>query len=360
MISLIRFRPYLMIAGWLLALLVVVNGSLHLLDATPVLDWLPKATAGTGFLEDNRQRVEGAQREYEEGRVKPGEQLCAIVGLSNVREAVPLKVVSEEAGLACRYLGLGAAGGGMPDVVPQARLLLESELRPDLVLLGIGPHQLLDTRPKPNALQMSFLESLRKGDFRNAAIAIRNDSWFFARRNDISITLENHLLDARAALFRAFGVHLQEAAADRRSPWREMIRTIFAEHFSEATLREEEQFFQGLGAFDRETYTNATKAPTILIQLVRDFRAHGAVVVVVLMPENSRLRQRMPPNVLEVVSMPLHRAFGEDMPPILDLRDAVEDSGFVDLAHLNPAGSALCGHLIGAKIRNYLPRSRAR
>lgn len=360
MIALIRFRPYIVVAGWLLVFLAAADGVLRLLDKTPVLSWLPKAIAGTGFLQDNRERIEGAVRECAEGKVGSEEYLCAILGLSNVREAVSLKVVSEEAGLPCRYLGLGAAGMGMPDLAAQARLLLGSELRPDLVLLGIGPHQLVDTRPKPNALHANFFDLLRRGDLRNAAIEIRNGVWVFARRQDVSITVETALLDARAAMFRWFGVHLQDSAANHRSPWREMIRAIFVEHFSEATLREEEQFFQDLGVFERETYDNSPKASASLIGLIQGLRKRGAVVVVVLMPEHSRLRKRMPPNVSTVVTTPLQKAFGAEAPPVLDLRDAVADAGFVDLSHLNPTGAARCGRLIGAKIRDYVPSSPRR
>jgi hypothetical protein len=243
----------------------------------------------------------------------------------------------------------------MPDLAPQARLLLDIELRPDLVLIGLGPHQLVDTRPKPSMVKVSFLDYLRRGDLRNAAIEIRNCLWFFARRTDISISLDNILLDARASMFRWFGVQLREASADHRSPWRDMNRAISAEHFSEATLREEEQFFQDLGVFDRETYRNSPKAPAALVDLVRDFRARGAVVVVVLMPENSRMRKRMPPNIIEAPTTPLQQAFGADMPPILDLREKVEDSGFVDLTHLNQRGSQRCSRLIGEKLRDYVP-----
>lgn len=357
MIALIRYRPYILVAGWLVVLLVLTNSSLRLLDKTVVLAWLPKAAAGTGFTEDNRQRVEAAQREFEQGQVDPNEYLCAILGLSNVREAVPLKVVAQEAGLPCRYMGLGAAGVGMPDLARQARLLIDSELRPDLVLIGMGPNQLVDTQPKPGSLQTTFLDAMRRGDFRNAAIEIRNGFWFFSRRIDVSIGLEKALLDARAVMFHSFGVHLQNPNADKDSPWREMIRTIFEEHFSEATLREEEQFFQDLGVFDKATYAKSPKASATLVRLIQDFRARGSAVVVLLMPENSRLRKRMPPNSLELVTTPLQQAFGADIPTVWDLRDEIEDSGFVDLTHLNQSGSTRCGRLLGAKIRDYL-RSR--
>jgi hypothetical protein len=243
----------------------------------------------------------------------------------------------------------------MPNVGEQAGVLFASELRPDLVLVGIGPNQLVDTRPKPGSLQQGFLDSMMRGDLRNAAIAIRNWFWFFERRQDVSLSVEAGLLDARAMMFRSLGTQLQESDAGHHSPWREMIKSIFADHFSEATLKEEEQFFADLGVFDRETYINSPKAPATLVHVVRDFRERGAVVVIVLMPENSRLRKRMPAGILDAVTTPLQQAFGTDMPPLLDLRDSVEDEGFVDLTHLNQTGAARCGRLIGAKIRDFLP-----
>ncbi len=353
MIALIRFRPYLPVAACMLLWCVAFNGVFLLFDNTALLAWLPKATAGTGFLEDNRDRVEGARREYQEGRVGSDEYLCVILGLSNVREAIPLRVLSTEAGVSCRFLGLGAAGVGMADLPGPARVLPESGLRPDLVLVGVGPHQLLDT--KPGNLTPNFLGALREGDFRNAAIAARNTIWFFTHRHDISVGTEGKLLDARADLFRRFGIQERQTGDDRRSPWRDMVRLFFVDHFSEATLKEEDKFFENLGAFDWRTYEKASKAPAILVRLIGDLRAHGAEVVIILMPENSRLRKRMPPNVNEAVTAPLRRAFGADMPPILDLRDAIDDSGFVDLTHLNQAGADQCGRLLGPKIKDYLP-----
>jgi hypothetical protein len=356
MLALTRFRPYLPVAAWLFALLLLTNCALRLLNATPVFGWLPKVTAGAGYTEDNRQRVAAACDEYQKGQVAPDEPLCAIVGLSNVREAVSLKVVSAEAKVTCRYMALGAAGVGMPTLKQQASILHASELRPDLVLVGLGPHQMVDARPKPGKHQQGVLAPLRQGDFRNAALAVRDWLWFYDRRQDVSLTTEAALLDVRADLFRRFGVRLQELESNHRSPWREMIRSIFAEHFSEATLKEEEQFFADLGAYDRQTYANSPKAAAALVEMVRDLRQRGSVVVIVLMPENSRLRKRMPPDINDTVTGPLRAAFGEDAPQVIDLRDAVEDEGFVDLTHLNQVGNQRCSRLIGTRVPDLLPR----
>jgi hypothetical protein len=353
MIALARLRPYLqvMLPLALVALLLAVG--FRVLDATPILGWLPKAVSGTGFLEDNRDRVAGASREYREGRVAPGEYLCVIMGLSNVREGVLLDTVAAEAALPCRYLGLGGAGVGMPGLHQHAQALLASDLRPDLVLVGIGPHQMVDTRPKPQGLQQGVIAYLRQGDLRNAAISARNWCWFYARRDDVTRAIEATLLDARASLFRLLDVQLQEP--EHRSPWRGMIRKIDADHFSEATLQEEEQFCADLGVYDEDTYAKAEKAPEVLIHVVDELRARGSVVVIVLMPENSRLRNRMPPNALEAATTPLRLKYGDEMPPILDLRDAIGDSCFVDLAHLNRAGAEKCSRLLGENLHRFLP-----
>jgi hypothetical protein len=150
-------------------------------------------------------------------------------------------------------------------------------------------------------------------------------------------------------------VHLPDVGGPDRSPWRAMIRSDWPEHFSAATLREEEQFFEGMGAFEPDTYANAPQASAALAQMIRQFSDRGAHVILVLMPEHSRLRQRVPHDAVEVVQDHVRAALGAAAPPLWDMRAAIDDNGFVDLSHLNRSGSQLFSGLLGTRLKDSIP-----
>jgi hypothetical protein len=352
-----RVRPLVQVLSSLVVLTVVVNGLLQVLSAASVLTWPPKVLAGNGFLDDSRQRVRGAVEEYSQGRIGPEERLGAFVGISNLREDVDLKTVADVAGTGWRFVGLAGAGFAMSDVNPYAELLLTSELRPDLVVVGIGVHQLVDTRPKPGAFNAGFVEYLRRGDWRNTAIAVRGWFWFYTRRQDINMAAESSVLDARERLFRRWDVHVHEQRADRHSPWREMIKSDWPEHFSSNTLQEQETFFEGLGVFEGRTYANSPKATAVLIKAIDRFRSRGAKVVLLLMPQHSRLMERIPATALDTLTATMKQKYQDQPLPILDFRSVVDDDGFVDLPHLNRKGSAKFSRLMAGQLRPLLPNA---
>jgi hypothetical protein len=356
MIDLRRLRPYLCIGIVLALTMVLVDVTLQWLGSTSVLGWLPSILAGSGFLEDSRQRVALATQEYEKGLVDRDHYLCVIIGLSNVREGINLDVISNEANVNCRYLGLAGAGGGMLDVAKYADVVLTSSLRPDLVVIGIGPYQVADPKPLPSALKHEVPQMLRRLDLRHAAIAVRNGSFINSRRQDISLALEDATLDARARLFRNLHVQLKEPEGGTRSPWRAMMRAMGKEHYSEATLREELHSTEAQGYFDLATYTRSTKPPAALVRMIKQFRERDATVVVVLLPEHPWLRRRMPENITRFVRDPIRQAFPEETPPVVDLRDAITEDGFVDLGHLNTNGGNECSRLLAAQLRHHFPR----
>src|SRR5258706_5628795 len=174
---LIRVKPYVQIALWLGVLVIAINAVLSALAATPVLRWLPKTVSGNGYLEDARARVSEASEEYRNGRLKPDNHLGAFVGISNVRQDINLGVIADGAGPEWRFIGLAGAGLGMGDIARHADVLISSDLRPDLVVLGFGLQQLVDTRPKPGAVNVGGVEYLRRGDRRNAATGLPDSVW---------------------------------------------------------------------------------------------------------------------------------------------------------------------------------------
>jgi hypothetical protein len=355
MIYVTRLKPFCQIALWLGVLAMVLNATLTVLTGTPVLRWLPRTVAGTGYYEDSRHRVEKAVEEYRAGRITRENHLAAIVGISNVRQGIDLSVIAKSAGPRWRFLGLGGAGLGIYDVAPYADLIVSSDLRPDVVVLGIGLFQLVDSRPKPGSTTLGIVDYLKRGDLRNTATEIRNSVWVYSRRQDVNLSVQASLLRARISLFDLFGVPISKADADELSPWREMIKSDWPEHFSAATLREEEQFFADLGFFERRTYEASPKGMATLLRLIEQFRNHNAEVILVLMPESSRIHQRIPTEALEIMQSHLRRRFSERPPHVLDYRNSIKDSGFVDLGHLNREGSLEFSRILATDLVDLLP-----
>jgi hypothetical protein len=353
MYKLARLKPLCQVACWMILMSAAVNVTLTALDATPVLGWLPKTVTGTGFLEESRARVAQAVEEYRTGRIPANQQLATIVGISNVREGIDLGVLSSGVGEEWRFLGIAGSGFGMDDVGRYADLVLSSELRPDVVVVGFGLHQLANALPGRGFRKVGLAGHLRNGNMRQAAISVRDAIWSYSRRRDVRVTVEAGALDLRAWLFARFGVDV--APTDDRSPWREMVRSDWPDHFSDATLRAQEQAYAEYGLFELGTYENSRKNFAILLNIVDQFRRQRTKVVLVLLPEHSRLSGRIPSQAKDMLHAHLRERFAADAPPVLDFRHAVDDGGLVDLPHLNQKGRVEFSRKLADGIRAFLP-----
>lgn len=356
MIQLTRFKPYLQVGLWLMVGVIAVDAALTALAATPVLAWLPRTTTGTGFLQDSRERVARASEEYRQRAIAPGDHLGVLVGISNMREAAELSVVSEGAGPGWRWLGVAGAGFGMGSFVQYADLVLDSDLRPDVVVLGLGLHQLVDPRPGgPAAEDGGIAGALREGNVRTAAVLIRNSSWIYSRQRDVSVSAEQGVLAWRARMMSFFGVPLSEGESRKLSPWREMVRMDWPDHFSAATIAAQEEGLARAGIFDLESYRTSPVSFDSLARIVETFQGRGSKVVIVLLPEASTLNSRIPAEALNIFQERLRERFGAREPLVLDYRPTIHDEGFVDLPHMNRQGRLEFSRKLGEDLRTLLP-----
>ena len=110
------------------------------------------------------------------------------------------------------------------------------------------------------------------------------------------------------------------------------------------------------GYYDPQAFSRSHEQAASLVKLIERLRARRAMVVIVLMPEHSTLRQRVPPEAMAALLDPLTRRFAEEIPLIIDVRDAIPDSGFNDISHLNDAGRALFTPLLAETIHRHVPR----
>jgi hypothetical protein len=350
-----RLLPVAHIVLLLLAAMIVINQAM-LAVAREYPDWLPYHMEGTGFTEDIAQRVAAAEDQYPADAAH-GQYLCALLGLSSLREASDLQLMTQLTDDKCRLLGLCGAGPSLEDIADQSASLRESTLRPDLVIIGVNEfHQAKPTAEvaAANARErVTFKEALMRGDLRDILKPIRDKFWFYQRRQDVSLESESVLLNAKVKIVRAMGARMENPTTD---PWREMIHLEAPERATAATFREQMVSYGNRKLFDPATYDLPVARQQLdsLNQLIVELQARGARVVVVVMPEYSELRKRVPPIALERLLASL-KQLGNNAPAVVNFRDALSDDDFSDISHANLSGRADFSRLLAAKIAEFLP-----
>lgn len=349
MIRLPVLRPYIQIGIALFLSVAILNGLLLLLDKTPAMRWLPQRLTGGGFVEDIQQRIAGATEEYRVGSVSGDKYLCVLVGISDLREAADLKTLSAEAGESWRFLGGAGAGPGISSIRDFAELLINSSLRPDLVVIGLNPVQLLDTT-LPGQIENVAAEAADQNvsSFSTAINNLKRSVWVRERRKDVSLTAGDLLHTVKAWTLQQFG--FSAAAIDPRSPWREMIKIMGTDRFPDRVLQNGLVMLDVAGAFKQDTYTNSKESRSILYEITRSFRSQGATVMIVFMPAQSMLESRQPPGIDEYLEAQIKQDLNDLGVIVKKYRGKVADNGFVDLVHMNPTGSVAFSKLLGKDV----------
>jgi len=343
-----RLKPVLKLCGIVLLFLMAANITLALFSAA-FPGWLPHQFFGLDFVEDNRQRAVAAAAQYREGTIDRDEPLVLILGLSSASEGIQLQTLRREVDHGTRYLALCGAGRNMGEVTRYAKPLLASDVRPDLVVLAINPFHLMDPLP----FKDGFVKNLQQ---RKVAAELMG-FWFYLRRADVKHAVEAGILDARHSLFDAFDVRMDESGPD---PWREIIRMGLIQTSTDEGWEAKIRQYGLRGYYDPKAYIRSRQQAASLIKLITEFMARDADIMIVLMPEHSKLRQRIPPEAMDALLDPLHEAFGDRLPSLIQLRDSIPDSGFADISHLNEAGRVRFSPLLAAAIRQNLSAPPAR
>ncbi len=347
-----RIRPLISFAyvgTWIVAMAAAINLLLGSLDKTPVLQWLPDRQTGIGFLMESKQRIDAAQLAYRSGVVRPDHYLGVIVGISDVREGVSIEELTRKLGDRWRFIGVAGAGAGSPSIAEQAELVSQSQLRPDLVVLGISPMHMLDTLVDPARSRAIADQGPPPGFAERSKAAVREAMWVANRRHDLRAFFDRVLMDVRSTVQSFIG--LDAATQDSRSPWRPMLRTLIQNNPTEKTLSNGIAWARSFGADRMEAFQQSVLGPGVAGGLVRDFTRQGACVMVIIMPEHSRLRALMPAGVGAWTESRLRQESGVPNLAVLDFRDRAPDNDFIDLVHLNTEGSTRLSGMLADSVR---------
>jgi hypothetical protein len=128
--------------------------------------------------------------------------------------------------------------------------------------------------------------------------------------------------------------------APNPDPWQPPPRLGYPQHSDAEFLRGQIKGFEELGWLDPKSYDRIGREPAeALASLVDELSARAGAVVIVLMPEHTAFRRRVPDLAVEMLVSALERQGGGSH-SVADFRAAIPDAEFTDYCHLNDTGRA--------------------
>ncbi len=223
---------------------------------------------------------------------------CVLLGLSTMGMGVDPEYL--ESKLGSTWLNLAGAGRLMADLERYSRPMLERNLHPRLIVVGVHPMWLAN---------------------RGFVIPKVLSKWFWLARRPL-------IREDYADLTGQIRSQLKLLQVERDAEF------VVAPKFGHALARHSEKqlrVWRDDGYFNPGSYVKDSQAE-IFSEVLEKLSGTGAQIVIVLMPESTRLREKVPP----VAGTKMLALAGEHK--VLDLRASLPDDYFWDVVHLNIDG----------------------
>lgn len=346
-----RLRPLAPVLLGLAVVTLALNAAMNALDRVAPR-WLPAIVAGGGFLETNYARVAAAREELASPDDR-GEPVVVLLGLSGARECMSIAHLEELDEADARYLAMCGAGGAVSTASDLASPLFDLDVVPDLALIGVSPHLLIEPPPPSEVVRPTFRDRLRKRGVIELLRSAAEWFWFRARRADVAGNWSEVTADVRRSFLRAMGAPIR---ADGVDPWGELWHADWPERATAATREGMLNGYEARGCFDAAKYGEdpAMRQIASLRGLIERLAARNTRVLVYFVPESSELRARIPSEGLAALrsAIPEHAS---DRVEVIDFRSALDDEQFIEVSHANRLGKRRFSEIIAPEIRRRLP-----
>ena len=346
-----RLNPIWKATASVALVLLLINACLVVLDRIDAR-WLPVVVAGGGFVETSHSKVFAGKQDLLES--DPSQfRVVAVLGLSGARECLSIKRLEEADGIDARYLALCGAGGAMDAIDDLASPLFEYELVPDLVLIGVSPHLLVEPPPPSEAVRSDGSPSSRGTQTsNNLRQTIKELIWIRSRRADVAGLWAEETSRLRRGFLRTMGVPIR---SDGVEPWGELWHADWPERATRATIDGMLSGYGQRGCYLPERYREegGLEQAASLRSLIQRLVDRGSRVLVFLVPEASELRSRIPPEGVQALieAIPTEPVSQIEL---LDHRETLEDWEFVEISHANHYGKVRFSELMAGEIRRIL------
>jgi hypothetical protein len=355
MIDLRRLRgPSIAVAGVLLALVawdVLLRATLTTWPA-----WLPRGDWSVQRAV-NYDRVGGELAALDREGASRRSRWGACLGTSTLESAVDPDVLDARVDPPMRWFNLVGYAATGTELEMYARLLFRSRIKPEMAVFALNRGMLAESDRYRAAFlddQTAFVTAV-PGDRRDRAgpraavedmatlleinlAALLNRA--LPNRARVKAGVDYVSFRARLRMFEALGFDTESSFGPRVAP----RQGAFDPSTPNASDEETARFVAGYharGWTDPDQYGPDNRHARALVRAIRGCRARGIRVVVVLLPESSRLRALLPPEAERCLCSAFEAAFGKGGVDLIDLRDAVPDPLFHDPGHVNYEGKRL-------------------
>ena len=316
----------------------------------PSPDWLvPRhQPLGVEVVKEAESRVAGLQAQ---GAFRESDRCLLYLGMSTASEDIDPSVLQRESHM--RTVGLCTKGSGMYRLVLLAEPFVAHRLHASLVILCVHAVWLAGSPTPAPPASINPLTPALHGEWRETLSRLQWWVWIKNNRGFLNHRVQQEMYRLR----RMVG-----GVAPDDDPWRAPDRIARSLHKTPKQLAAQWREFAEWSWFDQASIArNREEQGNALRQVIRTFCDQGSEVVVVMMPEHSRLRAAVSPETTAyLVNLVRQERCHEGAAPLLkDFRDRIADENYSDYAHLNDTGRAAFSAILADAIRDRRATSAA-
>jgi hypothetical protein len=325
-IDLSRYRALVHAVGGVLLVLVAIDLALRLAFGIAPPALLRASFHNTG----NRELVAGRVSAVLASGADAA-PLAVIVGSSSAADGlVPARLAAADPARR-RWLNLATTGSSFDELRYTFGPMFASGLRAEVVVVAVHPGWFAGKVVGDPVLDALMLPELPQ------------TSWLLFNRGTLQHLARSALANARERMLLGLGVRFADVYAPVEDPWRErVLPEKWTHNLGDGQL----DLWRHKRWFEAAWFERADEEVAAAADVFAGCARVGRRVVVVLMPESSMLRAKMP----AAAEAALRRAIGAGGPEVVDLRAVVPDAEFADHIHVGPPGAHRLSDLLPGRI----------
>jgi hypothetical protein len=265
--------------------------------------------------------------------------LGLVVGASHVVFGIDTELLGNSLG--GNWIHFEALGADVRFLSEMGRLIEVSEISPNFIIIGITPvmfhvsdHYLNDP---------VFAENDGGGRlirYRNniGRIFLTPVNFAFPDRERFNGCAHMNMVDWRVDFFKWLGPGFEGGFRPIPLEWDRFHREFYQRWDGRKEGQIEDMLTSEKAEFEPASYPIASVQETSLIKLINSCRTSGANIIVVIMPEASRLRTMMPRQSLLAFDHAIQNIPKDPSIQLVDLWRFLPDDEFIDVTHANPVG----------------------